>query len=170
MTLASLLIGCVFGLVAGLLVAGVGTAALNSRGIEVQLSGADYGRIVLGSAFAAGLWGAIGVGVGAVVRSQVPALVGLVVWHLFIENLLVGDIAGVGAVGRYLPGAAGKAISGQTATSPLSPAAAVGVLVAYATLASVWVARNRRQGFRLILAAAVLATIHFLPLGDGRCL
>ena len=72
------------------------------------------------------------------VRSQVPALVGLVVWHLFIENLLVGDIAGVGAVGRYLPGAAGRAISGQTATSLLSPAPAVGVLVADASLASVW--------------------------------
>ena len=137
-TWASMLIGCVFGLVAGLLVAGVGTAALNSRDIAVQLSGGDYARIVLGSAVAAGMWGAIGVAVGAVIRSQVPALVGLVVWLLFIENLLVGDIAGVGAIGRYLPGAAGKAISGQTATSLLSPAAGAAVLVAYAAAAIVF--------------------------------
>jgi len=136
-TWASMLIGCVFGLVAGWLVAGVGTAALNSRDIAVQLSGGDYARIVLGSAVAAGIWGAIGVAVGAVVRSQVPALVGLVVWLLFIENLLVGDIAGVGAIGRYLPGAASKSISGQTATSLLSPTAAAAVLIAYAVAATV---------------------------------
>ena len=136
-TWASMLIGFVFGLVAGLLVAGVGTAALHSRDIAVQLSGSDYVRIVLGSAVAAGMWGAIGVAVGATIRGQVPALVGLVVWLLFIENLLVGDIAGVGAIGRYLPGAAGKAISGQTATSLLSTSAGAAVLVAYAVAAIV---------------------------------
>ena len=134
---ASMLIGCVLGLVAGLLVAGVGTAALNSRDIAVRLSGGDYARIVLGSAVAAGIWGAIGVAVGAVIRGQVPALIGLVVWLLFIENLLVGDIAGVGAIGRYLPGAAAKAISGQTATSLLSPTAGAFVLIAYAVAAIV---------------------------------
>lgn len=134
---ASMLIGCVLGLVAGLLVAGVGTAGLNSRKIAVRLSGGDYARIVLGSAVAAGIWGAIGVAVGAVIRGQVPALIGLVVWLLFIENLLVGDIAGVGAIGRYLPGAASKAISGQTATSLLSPTAGAFVLIAYAVAAIV---------------------------------
>lgn len=134
---ASMLIGCVLGLVAGLLVAGVGTAALNSRDIAVRLSGGDYARIVLGSAVAAGIWGAIGVAVGAVIRGQVPALIGLVVWLLFIENLLVGDIAGVAAIGRYLPGAAAKAISGQTATSLLSPTAGAFVLIAYAVAAIV---------------------------------
>ena len=60
------------------------------------------------------------------------------VWLLFIENLLVGDIAGVGSIGRDLPGAAGKAISGQTATSLLSPAAGAAVLVAYAAAVSVF--------------------------------
>lgn len=136
-TWVSMLIGSIFGLVAGVLVAGVGTVALNSRDISVQLSGSDYARIIVGSAVAAGMWGAIGVGVGAVVRSQVPALVGLVVWLLFIENLLVGDIAGVGAIGRYLPGAASKAISGQRVTSLLSPVAGAAVLVAYAAVCSV---------------------------------
>ena len=46
-----------------------------------------------------------------------------------------GDIAGVGAIGRYLPGAAGKAISGQTATSLLSTTAGAAVLFAYAVAA-----------------------------------
>ena len=58
-------------------------------------------------------------------------------WLLFIENLLVGDIAGVGTVGRYLPGAAGKAISGQQASTLLSPTAGFIALVLYAIVASV---------------------------------
>jgi ABC-2 type transport system permease protein len=136
-TIVSVSIGFAFGLVAGALVAGIGTAALNARGIDVRLDGGDYVRIVVGSALAAAMWGAIGVAVGAIVRSQVPALVGLVVWLLLIENLLVGDIAGVGAVGRYLPGAAGKAISGQQANSLLSPMAGSIVLALYAIAATV---------------------------------
>ena len=75
--------------------------------------------------------GAIGVGVGAVVRSQVPALVGMVVWLLFVESLLVRDVAGVGDVGRLLPGAAGRAISGQDPNVLLSPAVGLVVLALY---------------------------------------
>lgn len=68
------------------------------------------------------LCAAIGVGVGAVIRNQVPVLVGICAWLLFVENLLVGDIGGVGNIGRLLPGAAGKAISGQDPDTLLAPA------------------------------------------------
>ena len=74
---------------------------------------------------------------GAVVRNQVPALVGIVVWLLFVENLLVGDIAGVGNVGRLLPGAAGKAVSGQDPSTFLAPAIALVLLAFYAAAAAV---------------------------------
>lgn len=136
-TAASMTLGSVYGLIAGALTAGIGAIALRHRGIEVRIDGVDVARIIIGSTVAAALWAAVGVGVGAVVRSQVPALVGLVVWSLFIENLLVGDIAGVGTIGRYLPGASARAISGQQATSLLSPAAGLIVLVAYAALAAI---------------------------------
>lgn len=43
---------------------------------------------------------AIGVSVGAVVRNQMLALIGIPVWLLFVENLLFGDIAGADDVGR----------------------------------------------------------------------
>lgn len=129
---ASMLIGTGFGLTAGALAAGVGTAALSARGIDVQLNEGDYALLVAGGAAAAALWAAIGVGLGAVVRNQVPALVGICVWLLFVENLLVGDIANVSVVGRLLPGAAGKAISGQDPDTLLSPALAVVLLSLYA--------------------------------------
>lgn len=54
-----------------------------------------------------------------------------------IENLLVGDIAGIGAVGRLLPGAAGRAIGGQDPTILLSPAVGLVVLILYAAAAGV---------------------------------
>jgi hypothetical protein len=134
---ASVLIGAGFGLVAGAVAAGVGTAALRARGIDVRLDAGDYSLLVAGGVAATALWAAIGVGVGAVVRNQVPALVGLCAWLLFVENLLVGDVAGVGRVGKFFPGGAAKAISGQDPDALLAPAVGLGLLVLYAAAAAV---------------------------------
>jgi ABC-2 type transport system permease protein len=144
---ASILIGAGFGLLAGAVAAAVGTAALRARGIDLQLDGGDYALLLAGGAAAAALWAAIGVGLGAVVRHQVPALVGLCVWVLFVENLLVGDIAGVGDVGRLLPGNAGRAISGQDPDTLLAPAVGLVLLALYAAAAAVagWLATARRD-------------------------
>ena len=49
---------------------------------------------------AAALWGAIGVGLGAIVRSQVGAIIGLLAWGFVVENLL---FAFVPSVGRFAP-------------------------------------------------------------------
>jgi ABC-2 type transport system permease protein len=134
---ASMLIGTGFGLAAGAVAAGVGTAALRARGIDVRLDAGDYALLVTGGAAATALWAAIGVGVGAVVRNQVPVLVGICAWLLFVENLLVGDIGGVGNVGRLLPGAAGKAISGQDPDTLLAPGVGLVLLAVYAAAAAV---------------------------------
>jgi ABC-2 type transport system permease protein len=133
---ASMLTGAGFGLVAGAVAAGVGTAALRARAIDLRLDADDYALLVAGGAAAAALWAAIGVGLGAVVRNQVAALVGICAWLLFVENLMVGDVAGVGGIGRLLPGAAGKAISGQDPDTLLAPAAGLVLLVVYAATAA----------------------------------
>jgi ABC-type transport system involved in multi-copper enzyme maturation permease subunit len=139
--MASVLIGAAFGLLAGALAAGAGSAALSARGIDIRLGAIDYLFVVGGAGAAAALWAAIGVGVGAVVRNQVPALVGIVVWLLFIENLLVGDI------GRVLPGAAGKAITGQDPGILVAPAVGLVLLTIYAAGAAVigWLTTARRD-------------------------
>jgi len=134
---ASMLIGTGFGLAAGGVAAGAGTAALSARGIDVRLDAGDFALLVAGGAAAAALWAAIGVGLGAVVRNQVPALVGICVWLLFVENLLIGDIANVAEVGRLLPGAAGKAISGQDPSTLLAPGIGLVLLTLYAAAAAV---------------------------------
>ncbi len=130
------LIGAGFGLAAGALAAGVGTAALRLRGIEVRLDSGDYALLIAGGAIAGALWAAIGVGVGALVRNQVAAMVGICAWLLFVEGLLVGDVADVAEVGRFAPGAAGEAISGQNQDTLLAPALALVVLTLYAVAAA----------------------------------
>jgi ABC-2 type transport system permease protein len=134
---ASILIGAGFGLAAGAVAAAAGTAAFRARGIDVLLDAGDYVLLIAGSAAAAALWAAIGVGVGAVVRNQVPALVGICAWLLFVEGLLVGDIADVGDVGRFAPGAAAAAISGQDQDTLLAPAVGLVLLAVYAAVAAV---------------------------------
>ena len=143
----STLIGAGFGLAASTLAAGVGTATLAARGIDVQLNGGDYALLLAGGAAAAALWAAIGVGLGAVVRSQVPTIVGISAWLLFVEGLLVGDITGVADVGRFAPGALGMAASGQEPDTLLAPAVGVGLLALYAVAAAAagWVATTRRD-------------------------
>jgi ABC-2 type transport system permease protein len=132
----SILIGAGFGLVAGAVAVAAGTAALGARGIDARLDGGDYVLLVIGSGAAAALWAAIGVSVGALVRNQVPALIGLCAWLLFVEGLLAGDVGGLGDVGRFLPGAAAAAISGQDPGTLLVPAVGLVLLASYAAAAA----------------------------------
>jgi ABC-2 type transport system permease protein len=133
---ASMLIGAGFGLVASAVAVAVGTAALGARGIDVQLDGGDYALLVAGGTAAAALWAAIGVGIGAVVRSQVPTVVGISAWLLFVEGLLVGDVTGVADVGRFAPGAAAQAVSGQDPDTLVAPSVGLLLLALYAAAAA----------------------------------
>jgi ABC-type transport system involved in multi-copper enzyme maturation permease subunit len=133
--LVSLSVGAGFGLIATALAAGVGSAILGTRGIDGQLDAGDYALFVAGGAAAAALWAAIGVGIGALVRNQVPTLIGICAWLLFVEGLLVGDVTGVGDVGRFAPGAAAAAISGQDPDTLLAPAVGLVLLALYAAAA-----------------------------------
>jgi ABC-2 type transport system permease protein len=135
--LASLSFGAGFGLIATALAAGAGSAALGTRGIDNQLDGGDYALFVAGGTVAAALWAAIGVGIGALVRNQVPTLIGICAWLLFVEGLLVGDLTGVGDIGQFAPGAAAAAMSGQDQDALLAPALGVVLLVLYAGAATV---------------------------------
>ncbi|MFN2568644.1 MAG: ABC transporter permease [Candidatus Dormibacteria bacterium] len=142
---ASMLGGLALGLMATVVAAGVGSAVLLARGVTLQLDATDYVLLIGGGAVAAALWAAIGVGIGALIRHQVPSTVGISAWLLFVEGLLVGDAGAVGSVGRYLPGALGNAASGQVPL--IAPALAVLLLALYAAaLATVgWRATSRRD-------------------------
>jgi ABC-2 type transport system permease protein len=134
---ASALIGGAFGLAGCALAAVMASAVLRARGIEIRLDAGDYALLVAGGAVAGALWAAIGVGVGAVIRNQLPALIGICAWLLFVEELLVGDVASVTKVGRFAPGAAAAAITGQQPGTLLAPAIGLALLLAYASVSAV---------------------------------
>lgn len=122
---AGLLAGLALGLVGIALGFGIGALALHTRGIPFALTGGQTGLLIGGGLAAVALWGAIGAAVGAIVRSQVGTIVGLLAWGLIVDNLL---FAFVPSIGRYSPNNAENALEGLT-TKHLLPAAAGGAVL-----------------------------------------
>jgi ABC-2 type transport system permease protein len=85
--LVSLALGLIATVLVTLIVKGIGGAR------DLDTSG-DAGKIIIGTTIATGLWGALGVGIGAIVRNQVGAIIGALVYVFVLENL-VGIIPGV---------------------------------------------------------------------------
>jgi ABC-2 type transport system permease protein len=133
--ITSIAAGLLTGLVAATLAVAVGAIAITARGDSMQLSGADYARLIAGGAGAAALLAGIGLGVGAVVRNQVGAIIGLFIWLEIVENV-IGDSAP--KVARYLPGDLARGIAGQQAGTqqPLPLAISLLLLIVYAAVAA----------------------------------
>ena len=142
-----MLIGITFGLIAAVAAVGAwqrGTRSARPGGPARRWR--DCALLLAGSAVGAVLWAAIGVGLGALVRNQVPTLVGICTWPLFVEGLLFGDV-GSSDYGRFLPGSLAKAASGQDPRTLLAPGLAVFLLALYSAAAAAvgWVATARRD-------------------------
>jgi ABC-2 type transport system permease protein len=91
----------------------VATGWLAAKGIAPSMLDARLGSVVGVTLLGAGLCGLVGVGVGALVRNQVAALVGTLVWILVVEGLLM-SLLNAPSLGKWLPSAAAAA----TITSP----------------------------------------------------
>jgi ABC-2 type transport system permease protein len=135
--LASIAAGAGIGLLAEALAAGAEAVGLAARGVHIELAAGDYAQLLAGGTLGAALFATIGVGVGAMVRNQVAALVGLCIWLLFVEPLLLADVPGAT---RYAPEASAGAIAGaiqsQIADSLIAPALGALLLAAYAALSA----------------------------------
>jgi ABC-2 type transport system permease protein len=133
---ASALAGIMVGLLAQALTAAIASAGLTARGVEIAITAGDFAQLLAGGAAAAALFAAIGVGVGALVRNQVGAVVGLCVWLLLVETILIGDVP---SAGQFSPAASAGALAGalQNVGPPdlLAPALGALLLAAYAAAA-----------------------------------
>jgi ABC-2 type transport system permease protein len=131
------LAGLVVGALAEALVAGIGSAEFAIRSIPVTLTTGDFAQMIAGGAAAAALWAVIGTGVGAIVRGQVGAVVGLCIWLLLLENILIGNVP-TGA--KYAPGASAGALAGMLpdagSAKLLAPGFGAAVLIGYAIAAA----------------------------------
>ena len=141
-------------LVYGMLATGAGVALamplLARRHVASEVSAAQLAQIVAGGAVATAICAALGVGVGAVVRNQVGAVVAIVIL-LYVAEPLLGFVPGLGdAIQRYgiaglVSGTAGT--SGYPASTVLLRQVPAGcVLAAYALVvlaAAAWLVRRR---------------------------
>lgn len=118
---AKLVVGAVLGLVYGVIgvLAAVAPSAgfLAGYGIDTALSSSDTWAMLGRMLLAYVLWVFIGVGVGALVRNQVGAIVGVLVFTQFLEPVVraaASFVDGLDRVTRLLPGAASDALVGSS--------------------------------------------------------
>jgi ABC-2 type transport system permease protein len=126
---ASLLMGAAFGLAATALSLGVGWAILSGRGLELALDTNHVLLLVLGTLCTTALWAALGVGLGAVIKNQVFAVIGLIAWAFVVDNLLR---ALVPDVGRFTPVGVSDAFTAGFSDYLVHPAVGGLILVVYA--------------------------------------
>ncbi len=96
---AGALAGVAFGVLGGVLGFAVGYACLAGRGIHYALSGGQTALLLAGTVVGTALWGAIGVALGALMRNQVGAIIGLLAWGFVVENLLFALVPDLGRLG-----------------------------------------------------------------------
>ena len=127
--IVNMLLGATFGALAAGAAAVVGQLAFSARDIPSLLTTEDLAQLVAGGAVASGLWAAIGLGIGALVRSQVPAIIGIFLWLQIVENLLIDSVP---SISQYMPGALGHALAGSEVGVVDSAVAALLLLALYA--------------------------------------
>jgi ABC-2 type transport system permease protein len=125
---AGLLTGLVFGAVSLAIAIGVGSLILSARGIPSSLSGSDFALLIFGGLGGTVLRGAFGVGLGAILRNQVGAVIALLAWDFVVNSLLFGLAP---SVGRFMPTAAADSLMGLKTAHLLPPAAGGAVLLGW---------------------------------------
>ena len=117
---------------------------LDGRGIDYRArTAADDAARCSATLAGVALWGAIGVGLGAIIHNQVGAVITLLAWGFVVDNLLFGFVP---SVGRFAPAHAADALIGLT-SKHLLPAAAGGAIllawtIAFALIATALAARR----------------------------
>lgn len=113
---------------------GIGKLCLGVRDVPSLLSGGDVALVVAGGVAATVLWGMFALAIGAVVRNQVGAIVGLLIWTLLVETIVFGLVP---SVGRYLPAQAANVLTQIETDHQLPVTAGVLVFVGYLAVAAV---------------------------------
>ncbi len=127
---------------AGLLCAAACTAVvlavalpwLAMKDVDVVLPGTDLARTLLGVALEVALYAVLGVGLGCLMRNQIAAIVGFVV-YLFVLGPILSGVPATSEVAQYLPYQAGNALGRLTSSvdaAMLGQAAGGMVLLAWA--------------------------------------
>lgn len=110
------LVGAGYGLAGIAVTVAIAVPWLSSRDIHWVLDGDQVAATLGGVIAAMAILGMVGVGLGALVREQVAAVVGLLVWLFVVERILT-SFAAMDSWTIYLPGQAQEALSGSVLTN-----------------------------------------------------
>jgi ABC-2 type transport system permease protein len=102
--------GLVFTLLAEALMVAVAAGLIVTRGADLTITSTTF-RALTGMALVGLLWAVIGVAIGAIVRRQIPAIVGSLLWLMpgGLEAMIMDRLGS--EVGAYLPGNEGMALA-----------------------------------------------------------
>jgi ABC-2 type transport system permease protein len=101
--------GAIFGLVSALIATGAGLIFVAGHGYHVTLGTGTLVAHIAGAVVGAALFGAIGAGIGSLLRSQLAGVIGVFVWALVIESIIGGLFT---SVRPYLPYTAATTLAG----------------------------------------------------------
>jgi ABC-2 type transport system permease protein len=107
---------------------------LAAKDVDVVLSGTDLARTLGGVTIEVALYAVLGVGVGCLMRNQIAAIVGFVV-YIFVAGPILTGVHATSEVAQYLPYQAGNALGRLTSSvdaAMLGQAAGGLVLLAWA--------------------------------------
>jgi hypothetical protein len=142
------LVAALFALLALVVAAAVALTWLSIIGADLHLGDAEIGKRAAQAVLLGILWGLLGLAIGALVHSQVAALVGTLIWIFLGETLLLGffgllDLDGARA---YLPFQALDGADGTGGANLLSYWPAVGVSLGWiALLGAAGIVRTQRR-------------------------
>jgi ABC-type transport system involved in multi-copper enzyme maturation permease subunit len=105
--------------------------AYRVKGLHFPLGSGDAWAGLGGSVLYATVFAALGAATGSLVRNQVAAIVGWLVWFAVVEHVAVGFLPDVG---RWLPAAAGRALVRAPGEGLLAVPVAAALLVGYAAV------------------------------------
>ncbi len=133
--------GLAFGILATSAATAIAVPVLAARHLASGVDAVQLAGVIVGAGLATALFAAIGVGVGAVIRNQVGAVV-TVLALLYVAEPLLGFIPGIGtAVQQYGLGGLASGAAGTTGypatTHLLGQAPAAAVVAGYAAVAVV---------------------------------
>ncbi len=130
-TIAFAVAGALLSIAIAIAIAAVGLGILSARGLPTPPLG-DIVDLAARNAVVAAVIGAFGVGIGALVRNQPVAIVGVFVLALIVEPLLLGLAPPVGRFGPVIALPSGfTGSSGSDADELFSPLPALGLMLAW---------------------------------------
>ena len=127
-------VGLLFGLVATALTTGISLAFVAANGYHLALPGITIARFSLGAVLGGGLFAAIGVGLGSLLRSQLAATITVFAW--FVVEQIIGGL--YHTIQPYLPFTAATTMGGSplSGTTPLPFVAAAALVAGVAAVVS----------------------------------